>query len=278
MTEVSDPDLFWALRGGGGNFGIATRFRYRLHPVSMVTGGALVLPLTATVLRDVVEASMAAPDELTQITFVMGIPPAPFVPAELVGTPAVVVMPVHAGDPEAGAAAMAPLRSIATPIIDVVGPMPYIGMYQLTAGGAEPGPAVVRSAFMSGLDAAGADAIVDVHSSPAGAAVMTQLRVLGGAMGRVPAGATAFAHRGAPVMATTMAFVTGAPEEATGLADGLLGALSGTASGVYANFLGDEAASRLGEAYPGATYERLVAVKRRVDPANVFSGNHNIRP
>jgi FAD/FMN-containing dehydrogenase len=78
-------------------------------------------------------------------------------------------------------------------------------------------------------------------------------------------------------MATTMAFVTGEPEEATALADGLLASLSGTATGVYANFLGDEDA-RLGEAYPGATYERLVAVKRRVDPENVFSGNHNIRP
>ena len=281
VTEGSDPDLFWALRGGGGNFGIATRFRYRLHPVSMVTGGALFLPLSAQVLRDLVDVSLEAPDELTQITFIMGIPPAPFVPAELVGTPAVVVMPVHAGDPEAGAAAMAPLRAIATPIMDVVGPMPYIGMYQLTAGAAAPGPAVVRSAFLGGLDAAAADAIVERHTSPAGATAMTQLRVLGGAMGRVPAGATAFAHREAPLMATIMAGVTGAPEEATAFADGLLADLSGPghpSAGVYANFLGDEDASRLRQAYPGATHERLVAVKRRVDPANVFSGNHNIRP
>jgi FAD/FMN-containing dehydrogenase len=278
VTEASDPDLFWALRGGGGNFGIATRFRYRLHPVSVVTGGALFLPLSAQVLRDLVEVSLAAPDELTQITFVMGIPPAPFVPAELVGTPAVVVMPVYAGDPESGAAAMAPLRSIATPIMDVVGPMPYVGMYQLTAGGAEPGPAVVRSTFMGGLDAAGAEAIVAHHTAPEGAASMTQLRVLGGAMARVPATATAFAHRTAPVMATVMAGVTGDQAATEARADGLLAALSGTASGVYANFLGDEAADRLHDAYPGGTYERLVAVKRRVDPENVFHGNHNIRP
>jgi FAD/FMN-containing dehydrogenase len=278
VTEGSDPDLFWALRGGGGNFGIATRFRYRLHPVSTVTGGALFLPLTSRVLQDLVEVSMAAPDELTQIAFVMALPPAPFVPAELVGTPAVGVMPVHAGDPEAGVAAMAPLRSIATPIADLVGPMPYMGMYQLTAGAAEAGPAVVRSAFVGGLDAAAADAIVERHTSPAGAAAMTQIRVLGGAMGRVPAGATAFAHRGAPVMTTILAGVTGSTEEATAFADGLLAEVAGPESGVYANFLGEEDASRVHRAYPGATYERLVAVKRRVDPGNVFSGNHNIRP
>jgi FAD/FMN-containing dehydrogenase len=119
---------------------------------------------------------------------------------------------------------------------------------------------------------------VEHHSSPASAATVTQLRVLGGAMARVPAGATAFAHRASPVMTTVMSFVTGSVDDATATADGLLAALSGSATGVYANFLGDEDASRLHQAYPGATYERLVAVKRRVDPANVFSGNHNIRP
>jgi FAD/FMN-containing dehydrogenase len=230
------------------------------------------------VLQDLVEVSMAAPEELTQITFVMGIPPAPFVPAELVGTPAVVVMPVYAGDPQAGAVAMAPFRSIATPIMDMVGPMPYIGMYQLTAGGSEPGPGVVRSSFLGGLDATGAEAIVEHHSAPEGAATMTQIRVLGGAMARVPVDATAFAHRTAPVMATVMAGVTADRAAAEASADGLLAALSGTASGVYANFLADEDAGRLRQAYPGGTYERLVAVKRRVDPANVFHANHNIRP
>jgi FAD/FMN-containing dehydrogenase len=277
VTEASDPDLFWALRGGGGNFGIATRFTYRLHPVSTVTGGALVLPLAADVLQGVVEASLEAPDELTQITMIMRLPPAPFVPEALVGTPVIMVMPVHAGDPEAGAAAMAPFRALATPLMDMVGPMPYAGMYQLTAGGAEPGPAITRSAFLSGLDRAAAEAIVERHLSPAGAAAMSQVRVLGGAMGRVPAGATAFAHREAPLMATVMAFPVDGYEEAAAFADGFLADLAGAATGVYSNFLADEA-GRLHEAYPGSTYERLVAVKRRVDPQNLFRANHNVRP
>ena len=102
ISESSDAELFWAIRGGGGNFGIATRFRYRLQPVDMVTGGALFLPLPGTSSGACSTRSLEAPDELTQITFVMNLPPAPFVPAELVGTPAVIVMPVPAGPLDEG--------------------------------------------------------------------------------------------------------------------------------------------------------------------------------
>ena len=278
VSEAADPDLFWAVRGGGGNFGIATRFRYRLHPVDMVTGGMLVLPLTPQVLRDLVDASVAAPEELTQITFVMGLPPAPFVPPQAVGMPAVVVMPVHAGSLDDGTAAMAPFRAIATPLADMVGPMPYPAMYQLTADGAHPGPGVVRSAFMPDLDDTAINAIVERHNSPQGALAMTQLRILGGAAGRVPAAATAFAHRDATVMASVIAHGEGDYEDVRAYAEAYHADLSGGATGVYANFVGDEAASRIHAAYPGATYERLVQVKRRVDPDNVFHANHNIRP
>ncbi len=278
VSEGSDPDLFWAIRGGGGNFGIATRFRYRLHPVDVVTGGMLVLPLTQQVLRDLVDASLAAPDELTQITFIMGLPPAPFVPAEAVGMPAVVVMPVHAGPLEDGVAAMAPLRAIATPLADMVGPMPYPAMYQLSAAGEQPGPGVVRSAFMPDLDASAIDAIVERHHGPNGSLAMTQLRVLGGAAARVPASATAFAHRDAPVMASIIAHGEAPYEDLRAYTESYFDDLAGQSSGVYSNFLADEAASRLHAAYPGATYERLVQVKRRLDPDNVFHANHNIRP
>ena len=278
VNEDDDPDLFWAVRGGGGNFGIVTRFRYRLHPVNMVTGGMLVLPLTQQVLRDVVDASVAAPEELTQITFVMGLPPAPFVPAEAVGMQAVIVMPVHAGPLEDGAAAMAPFRSIATPLADMVGPMPYPAMYQLTAAGEQPGPGVIRSSFMPDLDAAAIDTIVERHRGPQGDLAMTQLRVLGGAVARVPAGATAFAHRDATVMASVLAHGEAPYEDLKAYAESYHAELSGRSTGVYSNFVGEEDASRLHAAYPGATFERLVQVKRRVDPENVFHANHNIRP
>jgi FAD/FMN-containing dehydrogenase len=278
ISESSDAELFWALRGGGGNFGIAARFRYRLQPVDIVTAGALVLPLTRDVLRGVIDASLEAPEELTQITAVMSLPPAPFVPAELVGMPAVVVLPVVLGDPAAGAAAMAPFRSIATPIADLVQPMPYEAMYQLTAGGATPAPSVMRSAFTDELSDAALDAIVERHATPEGAASITQVRVLGGAVARVPAASTAFAHRDAPLMTAIIAHVTGDPAATEAWADAYHAELSGSARGVYSNFLGNDGDDRLREAYPAATYERLAAIKRRVDPANVFRGNHNIRP
>jgi len=278
VSEASDPDLFWAIRGGGGNFGIATRFKFRLHPVSMVLGGMLALPLSERVLLDVVDASMAAPDELTQISMIMNLPPMPFVPAEFHGVPAVVMMPVYAGDLEAGQAALAPFRSIAKPIADMVGPMPYPAMYQLSAQAEAPSAEVIRSSFLSGLDLDAAEALVDHHRSPEGRATMTQLRVLGGAMGRVPADATAFAHRGSPVMAAVLAAVPTTREEAESRAQGLLDRISGNATGVYSNFLGEEGQARVHDAYPRATYERLVAVKRRVDPENVFHANQNIKP
>jgi FAD/FMN-containing dehydrogenase len=278
VSSDEDPELFWAIRGGGGNFGIVTRFRYRLHPVSMVVGGGLFLPLSSQVLRDLVEVSAAAPDELTQISFVMGMPPAPFVPAELVGTPAIAVMPVFSGPLDQADAAIAPFRSLATPLIDMVGPMPYPAQYELTAGGEQPGPGIIRSSFLPGLSAAAADAIVDRHTSPAGAMAMTQIRVLGGAMARVPASATAFAHRDALVMPSILAGVAGSYEETAGWVDAYQAELAAGSTGVYSNFLADEGDARLRQAYPGATYERLVRVKRRVDPQNVFHGNHNIRP
>ena len=277
VNKDADPDLFWAIRGGGGNFGIVTRFRYRLHPVSMVTGGALFLPLTRDVLTNLIEVSASAPEALTQITAVMGVPPAPFVPAELVGTPSVIVMPVHAGPLDEGEAAMAPFRAIAKPLIDMVGPMPYPAQYQFTAGGEQPGPGMVRSSFLPGLSASAADAIVARHRDP-GAPAMTQIRVLGGAMARVPAAATAFAHRDALVAAAILAHVGESYEASASWTEAYHAELSAGSTGVYSNFLSDEGPARLGQAYPGATYERLVAVKRRVDPQNVFRGNHNIRP
>ena len=188
-------------------------------------------------------------------------------------------MPVHAGPLDEGAAAMAPFRSLATPLIDMVGPMPYPAMYQLTAEGEHPGPGVLRSSFAPELSERAIDAIVERHSTPQPVMGFTQLRVLGGAMGRVPADATAFAHRDAVVMATVIAGTSEARyAEAVEWADAYQADLSDGATGVYSNFLADEGAARLHQAYPGATYERLVQVKRRVDPENVFRGNHNIRP
>jgi FAD/FMN-containing dehydrogenase len=274
----TDPDLFWAIRGGGGNFGIVTELRFRLHPLGMVTGGALALPLTRHVLRGLIEASEAAPESVTQITTVMALPPAPFVPADAVGTPAVVVLPVHAGDPADGAAAMAPFRALATPIADLLGPIPYPAIYGFTQGAEQPGPSVTRSSFLPSLSDAAIDAILDRYASPAGAMTMTQLRVLGGAMARVPSDATAFAHRDATLLTAIIAYVGESVEATAAASESYLADLGGRGAAAYVNFVGEEDGSRVRDAYPAPTYRRLAELKCRFDPDNLFRGNQNIRP
>ena len=278
-SETEHSDLFWAIRGGGGNFGVVTRFTYRLYPVEEILGGALFLPPTREVLRSLVPIAASAPEELTTIGFIMPIPPVPFVPEEHHGKPSLVLMFVHAGDPQAGQAAIAPFLQVAEPFGVAAMPMPYPGIYEFTAEGATRHPSTTRSVFMDVLDDASVDAIVDaVAVAPPGS--MIQLRVFGGAMGRVPADATAFAHRSATVQVTMMsAFVDeeSAPA-ATAWNRSLFGALEPKSRGVYANFLEDEGDARIRAAYPGETDDRLVSIKRRYDPQNVFHRNQNIRP
>lgn len=121
----SNPDLYWAIRGGGGNFGVATRFNFRLHPVGTVFGGMLMLPATADSIASIVAAADAAPEELTTIANVMTAPPMPFVPAEYQGKLVIFALMVYAGEPDAGQRAVAPFRAIAKPIVDMLRPMPY---------------------------------------------------------------------------------------------------------------------------------------------------------
>ncbi len=278
-SETENADLFWALRGGGGNFGIITRFQYRLSPVADVLGGALFLPPTRDVLRSLVPIAGAAPEELTTISMLMPIPPVPFVPEEHHGKPSLVVMFVYAGDPTDGQRAIAPFLEVAEPYGVAAMPMPYPGIYEFTREGGERHPSTTRSVFMDVLDDASIDAILDaVERAPE--AYMIQLRVLGGAIARVPADATAFAHRSSAVQVVIVAPFTDPATVADAIAwnRSLFGMLEPKATGVYVNFLEDEGDLRIREAYPSATYERLARVKRRYDRANVFHRNQNIRP
>jgi FAD/FMN-containing dehydrogenase len=279
-NEQEHADLFWAVRGGGGNFGVVTRFQYRLYPVGMILGGAVILPPTADVLRGLVAVADAAPRELSTISFFLSAaPPLPFLAPEHHFKPAVIVMFAFDGDPEAGQAAIAPLRALATPLAELAVPMPYPGMYQFTAEGAAPSASTMRSGFFASLDDETIDTILR-EMAVVGSAGMafTQIRVLGGAMADVPVEATAFAHRDAKVMVSILA--THDDDRTT--ADAWVGryfeALEPKTTGVYSNFLDDEGESRVRDAYPSATYERLVDVKRRYDPSNLFRRNQNIRP
>jgi hypothetical protein len=158
-------------------------------------------------------------------------------------------------------------------------PMPYPGIYEFTAEGATRHPSTTRSVFMDLLDDASVDAIIDAVATMPPMA-MIQIRVLGGAMGRVPLADTAFAHRTSSVMVSVMAGFAD-QESAPGAVAwnrSLFAALEPKSTGVYANFLEDEGDDRIRAAYPAGAYERLAEIKRRYDPHNVFHRNQNVRP
>ena len=279
IDAESHPDLFWAIRGGGGNFGVATRFKFRLHEVPTVVGGMLMLPATPEVLRSFVAEAEAAPDELSTIANVMPAPPMPFVPAELHGQLVVLGLFCYAGPPEDGERALAPFRSLATPIADMVRPMPYPEIYEPDPEDYHP-TAVARTMFVDTVDDDVAETIVEHLRSSDATMRVAQLRVLGGAMSRVPAGATAFAHRESRIMANIATFYDGPEDKAVRevWVDEFAAELRQDDTGAYVNFLGEDGAARIRSAYPGATWDRLSAIKARYDPTNLFRSNHNIPP
>ena len=275
----TNPDLFWAIRGGGGNFGVATRFQFGLHEVGTIVGGMLLLPATPEVIAAFVAEAESAPEELSTIVNVMPAPPMPFVPEEHHGRLVVMATLAYAGPEDAGESAIAPFRALAEPIADLVRPMPYPELYPPEDPDFHP-IASIRTMFLDGVDLRAAKAIVEhlqVATSPMAA---TQLRVLGGAVARVPADATAFAHRERRIIANVAAMY-GRPEEASThmpWVDGLAGALDQGDESAYVGFLGDEGEARVRAAYPGPTWDRLAAVKAQYDPTNLFRLNQNVPP
>ncbi len=280
VDTSTHPDLFWAIRGGGGNFGVVTRFQFRLHEVDNVVGGMLILPATPDLLRSIVTEAEAAPEELSTIANIMVAPPMPFIPAEYHGQLITMAMMVYAGEVSAGERAIAPFRALATPIADMVGPMRYPEIYKLTEGGPPIKEEASYSMFLDALDGRAAEAIVNHLLASTAPLAVAQIRVLGGAMARVPAEATAFAHRGRRIMVAVGA-VYERPEETPvheAWVASFAAALRQGDPGVYVNFLGDEGEARVRDAYPGSTWDRLAAIKARYDPTNLFRLNQNIPP
>ena len=278
----SHPDLFWAIRGGGGNFGIVTRFKFRLEDVSRFVGGMLLLPATADVLAGFMAEAAAAPEELSAIANVMPCPPMPFVPEDQHGRLVVMGMMAWTGDVEEGQRVLDRFRGLATPIADMTRPMTYPEMYPPEPEGAEDyhPMAVARTLFVDRVDHESAALIVDTLEASSATMRVAQLRVLGGAMARVPVDATAFAHRQSPIMVVVAAFYEGPDDkvERTAWVDAFAASLQGAHTGAYVNFLGDEGEARVRAAYPGATWDRLAAVKARYDPTNLFRLNQNVPP
>jgi FAD/FMN-containing dehydrogenase len=280
-SATEHPDLFWAIRGGGGNVGIVTEFTFQLAKVPQVLGGVLALPATREAVRGYLETSIEAPEELTTIANIMRLPPAPFVPEERVGELALLIFVVYAGDIEDGQRALAPLRAVAEPMVDFLNPMPYRAIYDFTAPFAEPHSASIRMMFADDLSDGAIDAMLAAFEHQSSPYALMHLRGLGGAFGRVPVDATAFAHRERKYFVAIINVWLDwsedrAPHEAW--TEALWEAIRHEGSGVYVNFLEREGEGRIHDAYPGETWERLQATKTAYDPDNLFQFNQNIPP
>ena len=272
-------DLFWAIRGGGGNFGVATRLQFRLHELTQFTGGILILPATPETIAGFVRASLAAPDELSTIGNVMPAPPLPFLPAEVHGQLVIFAMMAFAGDEQSAERAIAPFRSLATPIADLVKPGPYVGMYPPEDPSYRP-TAVARTMFLDSVDLPTAETIFEYLSKSDAAMRVAQLRVLGGALARVRADATAYAHRSKPMLVNVAAFYQGDGEREVrkSWVTEFARTLQPNDESAYVGFLTDDGQDRIRAAYPGATWDRLRRVKATYDPSNLFRLNQNIPP
>ena len=280
VDAESHPDLFWAIRGGGGNFGVATRFQFRLHEVDEILGGMLILPATPEVIASFVTEAEAAPEELSTIANVMTAPPMPFLPAEAHGQLVIMAMLVYAGEEvKVGQRAVAPFRALAEPIVDMLKPMPYPEIYPPEEDDFHP-TAVARTMFIDTIDRDVSQTILEHLRASDAPMRVAQIRVLGGAMARVPAEATAFAHRSSRIMVNVAAFYEGTEDRAMREAwvNHFAAALRQGEGGAYVGFLGEEGEERVREAYPESTWDRLAEIKRRYDSTNLFRHNQNIPP
>ncbi len=280
------PDLFWAVRGGGGNFGVVSSFEFRLHGLGpTVLAGPVLWDATdaAEVLRFYREFLRDAPDELGTVVRFGAAPPLPAIPEDLHWRPVVMVGTCYAGPIEEGEQALRPLRACRAPLLDLIGPTPYAGFQgALDSTVAHGWNYYWKSTYLPELR----DDLIDVleeHafscSSPRSYVAMFHLE---GAVGRVAEGGTAFGNRKAS-HAITLDGVWRPGEDFggrdTAWARKFFAALGSFRQGVYVNFLGgDEDPGRVREAYGDSAYHRLVEVKTTYDPDNVFHHNQNIRP
>ena len=279
VDDQNYPDLFWAIRGGGGNFGVATRFKFQLHELDKVLGGMLFLPATPGTIASFLREADSAPNELSTILNIMPAPPMPFLSEDVHGKIIMMAMMVYAGDVEMGEQIIARFRSIATPYADMIRPITYPEMFPPEEGGYHP-VAAGRTMFLDHVDHSVAELIMDRLQSSTASMAVTQLRVLGGAMALVPADATAFAHRQSKIMAN-LAALYDKPEDKEiheAWVSKYEADLRQSDSGAYVNFLADVAQAQIRAAYPNGSWERLAAIKARYDPDNFFRLNQNIPP
>ncbi len=280
VDEKNHSDLFWAIRGGGGNFGVVTRFHFQLHEIDKVYGGMLFLPATADVIASFITEAESASEELSVIVNIMPAPPMPFLDKEHHGKLILMAMMVYAGDVANGEKVFAPFRALAKPLADMLRPMSYMEMYPPEDSGDYHPMAAGRTMFIDYVDRSVAETILEHLNSSTAMMSVTQLRVLGGVMARIPEDATAFAHRKSRIMVNLAGLYGNSDEKATHetWVSEFANAIQQSDKGAYVNFLGDVDEAQVRAAYPDGTWDRLRKIKKQYDPSNFFHMNQNIKP
>ena len=283
-SESENSDLFWGLRGGGGNFGVVTSFEFQAHPVGPeILSGLIVHPLSnaVEVLRAYRDFVKEAPDEVTVWAVMRKAPPLPFLPEDVHGTEILILAAMYTGDMSDGEVALAPLREIGEPIADVIGPHPFTGWQQAFDPLLTPGE---RNYWKTHDFAELSDELIDKILGYIATLPDPQCEVffaqVGGAQGRVPDEATAYQGRSAAYVMNVHGRWSDASQDEGGIrwCRDLWNAIAQYATGeAYVNFMTEEEGDRLESAY-GASYSRLVELKNRYDPGNLFRMNQNIPP
>jgi FAD/FMN-containing dehydrogenase len=287
-SEEENEDLFWGVRGGSGNFGVVTSYEFALHQLGpIVLGGLALHPIddAKNVIRAYRDYVETAPEELATGTAILQAPPAPFIPEHLHGKPVLGIPAIYIGDAEEGREIMAPLKELGPPAVDMIQPMPYTAFQALLDPFAPQGWLNYhRGMHLSGLPDEAIDTYVEYASEIARFSnPMTQIITFrhGGAVSRVPEDATAAGHRDAAYMVHPIACWQD-PADTERHID-WVGRFSEamrpfTTGGVYLNFEPDEGEERVRAGYGAEKYARLVELKDKWDPENLFRVNQNIKP
>jgi len=281
----NNPDLFWAIRGGGGNFGVVTSFEFRLHPVGpQVIAGLIVHPFSEakSVLEQYRKLVAKAPDELCCWAVMRKAPPLPFLPASVHGTEILVLAICCTGDTAAAEKAVAPFKAVGKPIADVVGPSPYAGWQTAFDPLLAPG---ARNYWKSHDFTELSDGLIELLLGAIGTLPTGECEIfighLGGAVNRVAADATAYPHRDVNFVMNVHTRWSSPSDDkrCVAWARELFEATAKFATGgVYVNFMPDDESQRVRTGAYGANYARLAKIKAKYDPANLFRMNQNVAP
>jgi hypothetical protein len=286
-SASENEELFWGLRGGGGNFGVVTSFEYRLHEIGpIIYGGMLVCApdRAGEVLRFMRDYMQDAPEDLGCAVAFVSAPPEPFVPAEMHFAPVLGIVVCWTGSMEEGERVLAPIREVASPLMDMVQPMPYTALQMMLDGGGPHGTrAYMKAEFLPDLGDEVIEKIVAHGGSRPGPMAQLLMEPMGGAISRVGDDETALGRRDVPwcyhALAMWMEPDAQTEEAHVEWARGLAGDLKPhVIDGVYLNYTSDEGEDRVRSSYGEEKYARLVALKDRYDRENLFHLNQNIRP